>query len=221
MFDMQWVRSQTGNYAKSLPSLWRQWTGSKSITILFGQSVVISDCPVCHGSGEMNESPCSACNGQGVEKKKSTLKIKIPKGVEAGNYMTLEGQGNQGGKGIHPGDLIVFFDEKEHPYFTRRGQDIFLEAKISFSQAVLGDTIKVPTIDGHASLKIPPGIQSGQILRMRNKGLPRVRGNQLGDQLVRIQVVTPKSVSKKESRLIEELAELNGHKEPEFSKIDI
>ena len=125
--------------------------------------------------------------------------------------MTLDGQGNKGGKGVQSGDLLVFFEEKRHEYFIRNGTDILLEAHIQVHQAVLGDTIKVPTIEGHASLKIPKGIQSGHILRMRGKGLPHLRSSHRGDQLIRIIIDIPNSLSKQEKNLFTELEKINGN----------
>ena len=186
----------------------------------FGQSVVVSDCPVCHGEGVMNEHPCRGCSGRGISKKQSTIKISVPKGVSSGNYMTLSNEGNKGGKGIEPGDLLVYFEEKEHPYFIRNGLDLFVEAEVPVYLAALGGKIDLPTIGGKASLKIPSGIQSGQILRMRGKGFPKLRGGQYGDQLVRIQVSTPTSISKKEKDLLSELASLNGKSKTKFNKVE-
>lgn len=187
----------------------------------FGQSIVVTDCPVCQGSGEMIEQVCPACRGNGVERKSATIKIKIPKGVQAGNYMTLEGQGNQGGKNIHPGDLVVIFDEEDHPYFSRNEADIFLEAQISFAEAALGTEIAIPTVDGHASLKIPPGIQSGQVLRMKGKGLPRLHSRGVGDQLVRIQVLTPQSLNRQQKTILEDFLKASPNSKPRFSKVEL
>ncbi|HJN68333.1 MAG: molecular chaperone DnaJ [Candidatus Marinimicrobia bacterium] len=215
-----------GNGAKpgTTPSQCRHCGGNGQVQRMsqsfFGQSVVVSDCPVCRGEGVLNEHPCRECSGRGITRKTATIKISVPKGVSTGNYMTLSKEGNKGGKGIEPGDLVVYFEEKEHPFFIRHGLDIFIEAQVPIFWAVLGGTIDVPTIDGKASLKIPAGIQSGQILRMRGKGFPKLRGGQKGDQLVRIQVSTPKSLSKKEKDLFSELASLNGKLKPKFNKVD-
>ena len=187
----------------------------------FGQSVVVSDCPLCNGTGEFIENPCSSCNGSGITRETASIKVKVPKGVESGNYMTLDGQGNKGGKGVQPGDLLVFFEEKQHEYFIRNGTDILLEAHVSVHQAVLGDTIKVPTIEGHASLKIPKGIQSGHLLRMRGKGLPRLRSSQRGDQLIKIVVDIPDDLSKQEKNLYQELEKIRGSKKPIFKRMEL
>lgn len=212
----------TGARAGTKPSRCKHCNGSGQIRqisrTIFGQSVVLTDCPVCQGSGEMIESPCNACGGKGIERKTVAIKISVPKGVASGNYMTLEGQGNKGGKNVYPGDLVVFFEEKAHPYFVRDGQDVHMMLHLNYGQAVLGTTIEVPTIEGKASLKIPPGIQSGQKLRMRGKGYPRLRSSVRGDQFVRVQIDTPKNLSRREKELVEELFESNKNQDPVFAK---
>ncbi|NHZ84549.1 MAG: molecular chaperone DnaJ [Planctomycetia bacterium] len=207
------------------PSQCKQCNGSGQVRQMrqsfFGQSVVVSDCPLCHGTGEFIENPCSSCDGSGIRRETVSIKVKVPKGVENGNYMTLDGQGNKGGKGIQPGDLLVFFEEQSHTYFVRNGTDIILEAHIGITQAVLGGSITVPTIEGKASLKIPKGIQSGQVLRMRGKGLPRLRSSYRGDQLIRIIVEIPVSLSKQEKNLYNELDKITESKDPTFSKMEL
>ena len=135
--------------------------------------------------------------------------------------MRLNQHGNKGPKGYQSGDLIIFFEENMHPFFTRNGDDVFTEVKIQFDQAALGIALKVPTLEGKAKLKIPSGIQSGQILRMKGKGFPKVRGSSRGDQLVRVQLETPKSLSSKQKKLLEELSSLNRKPDPKFSRIDL
>lgn len=215
----------SGAKAGTSPSRCKHCGGSGQIRQVrqsfFGQSVVVSDCPVCNGMGEVIENPCSTCNGRGIVRESVSIKVKVPKGVENGNYMTLEGQGNKGSKGVHPGDLLVFFEEKPHEYFVRNGTDILLEVHIQVHQAVLGDTIKVPTIEGHASLKIPSGIQSGHLLRMRGKGLPRLRSSHRGDQLIRVIVDIPDSVSKQEKNIYSELEKLKGKDKPIFKRMEL
>ncbi|NQU27330.1 MAG: molecular chaperone DnaJ [Candidatus Marinimicrobia bacterium] len=206
------------------PSSCRHCGGSGQVRqmsrTIFGQSVVVQECPVCHGTGEMIEKRCSSCGGDGSIRKTVSIKINVPAGVSAGNYMTLRGQGNQGGAGVLPGDLVVFFDEKEDRYFARHGNDIFIEALISFSQAALGDEIEVPTLDGRATLKIPAGIQAGTILRMRKKGLPELNGSAHGDQLVRIQLETPGKLTAHEKSLLKELAGSDQQK-TRFQKVNL
>jgi len=185
----------------------------------FGQSISVTDCPVCQGEGKIIETPCNECGGRKTIRKTVTINVSIPKGVSSGNYMTLEGQGNKGGRGVLPGDLIVVFEEEDHKYFIRDGQDIIMEVKIPFNIAALGDTIEIPTIDGKAKLKIPSGIQSGQVLKMRGKGFSKLRGNHRGDQLVRIQVKTPTSLSRNEKTLLEEFGKIQ-KSNIEFGKVE-
>ncbi len=188
---------------------------------LFGQSVVVRECPVCNGSGEMIEQRCSTCGGDGVIHNSVSIKIDVPAGVAAGNYMTLRGQGNQGGPGVLAGDLMVFFEEKDSKDFVRHGNDVFIEALISFMQAALGTEIEVPTLEGRASLKIPAGIQSGTILRMKRKGLPELNSSIRGDQLVRIQLETPRKLSSHEKSILKELDQSGGKKAIKFQKIKL
>jgi len=214
----------TGAQPGTSPSTCKQCGGigrvrQMSQSFIF-QSVVERECPVCQGSGQVIEAPCPRCH-DGLVRKTKEIKVKVPPGVASGNYMTLTGQGNKGPRGAPAGDLIVFFEEKEHPFFVRHGDDVLLEAEITFSQAALGCQLKVPTIDGHASLKIPAGIQSGQMLRMRGKGFPKLRSSRRGDQLIKIQVSTPRSLTRKQKELFRELAKANGSPKTVFKKVKL
>ena len=217
----------SGNGAQqgTLPKSCLQCNGSGQIKQMtqsfFGQSVTVRECPVCNATGEVIENPCRSCGGNGIQRKSIAIKVKVPPGVADGNYMTLNQQGNKGPKGYQPGDLIIFFEENTHTFFTRNGDDVFTEVKIQFDQAALGISLEVPTLEGKAKLKVPAGIQSGQILRMKGKGFPRVRGSSRGDQLVRVQIETPKSLSSKQKKLLEELSNLNGKSDPKFTRIDL
>ena len=207
----------------TMPTSCKQCNGAGQVRQMsqsfFGQSVTVRECPVCSGSGEVIENPCNDCGGNGIQRKSVEIKVKIPAGVADGQYMTLSGQGNKGPKGYTSGDLVVFFEEIDHEIFSRNDQDIITEAQIQFHQATFGITLEVPTLDGKAKLKIPPGIQSGQILRMRGKGFPKIRGSSRGDQLVKIQIVTPKSLSKDQKKIIKMLMENSSNKEPVFKRI--
>ncbi len=175
---------------------------------MLGQVVHVHECRNCRGTGRVVEQPCPSCHGEGRTKVSSKVSIKVPVGVTAGNYMTLNGEGNRGRQGSRSGDLIVFFDEKEHPIFTRHDRDILLTVNITFSEASLGTTIEVPTLDGSAKLKIPPGIQPGHILRMRSKGFPDLHGRGRGDELVRIHVVVPSRLSDNQREICKQLIEI-------------
>jgi len=183
-----------------------------------GQMINIRPCPNCHGEGTVIEKPCRSCGGEGRIKAESRVDIDIPKGVTTGNYMTLRGRGNAAPRGGVPGDLIVEFQEEEHALFARHGKDIYISTVITWPQAVLGDEITVPTLSGNVSLKIPAGIRSGKILRLRHKGMPDLQGGQNGDQLIRIQVETPSDLSKDEKDLIRQLMKLYQNRKIKIEK---
>ncbi|UCH09176.1 MAG: molecular chaperone DnaJ [Fidelibacterota bacterium] len=175
---------------------------------MLGQIVHVHECRNCGGTGRVVERPCRTCHGEGRTKVSKEITVKVPAGVAAGNYLTLNGEGNRGRRGTRAGDLIALFDEKEHAIFTRHGRDVLLTANITFAEAALGTTVGVPTLDGTANLKIPPGIQSGHILRMRGKGFPELQGRGRGDQLVRIQVIAPSNLGDKQKEFYHELLEV-------------
>ena len=188
-----------------------------SNTIL-GQMRTQSLCPHCQGNGKVVGDRPSNVSPDGLIKKDETIKITIPAGVEEGNYMTLDGKGNESISGS-PGNLLIMFEENDHKYFIRNGDDVLIEAHISFSQAALGDILEIPTLNGVAKLKIPSGIQSGQILRMKGKGFPRIRRSSKGDQLVKIQVETPKKLSSSLKKVMKELSNIDGKVQDQFQKM--
>ena len=185
---------------------------------LFGQFVNIQPCHHCHGEGQLVDKKCSECGGIGLVNGTSTLNVKIPAGVAAGNYMTLRGSGSFGPNGGTPGDVIVIMDEKEHEHFTRHGDDIIYEVPLSFSQAALGAEIEIPTLDGRAILKIPSGTQSGKIFSLRGKGIPHLNSHGKGDELVRVIVWTPQKLSDEEKSIFQKLAQTRGDKPPQADK---
>ena len=192
-------------------------------------------CSQCSGSGEVryvqksmlgqvvNVQMCSACNGIGYtggrEQKTATIKVKIPSGISDGNYMTLEGEGNQSITGDSNGDLIIYFEEKEHHLFTRQDNDVYLECVINYCDAILGKEIKVPTLNGKVKFSIPSGIKNGQVLRLKNKGFKEVNRYRTGDQYIRIIVDIPKNISADLKKIILNLKE-NLEDEVEFKKIN-
>jgi molecular chaperone DnaJ len=166
----------------------------------------VTTCNQCQGTGEIISEPCSTCRGEGRTRGTSTVELKVPPGVSAGNYMTVENMGNAAHRRGEAGDLIVVFDEAPHEHFTRHGDNIVCDRTISFSTAALGGSVTVPTLDGDADLRIPGGTQSGKVLRMRGKGIPHLHHNGRGDQLVRITVWVPTKLSTDDKRLLEKLA---------------
>lgn len=184
----------------------------------FGQSMVVTPCPTCSGEGSVVRDRCRDCDGEGLKRGTTQLTVRIPAGVSSGNYIPLRGQGDAGPRGGPPGDCLVFIEEKEHPHFTREGNDVHYHLPISFSQAALGDEVEVPTLTGKARLKVQPGTQSGRVLRLAKQGIPDVEGRGIGDQLVDVVVITPSHLSEPERRLFEELARLEQRQAAEEGK---
>jgi molecular chaperone DnaJ len=186
----------------------------------FGRFQNVSTCPKCNGTGEIIEEPCTQCRGTGKEKKSRKITINIPAGVDNGSIIPLRGEGNHGEKGAPSGDLYVYLGVKSHKLFERDGYDIWLEKKISFPTAALGNIIKVETLEGSVKYKIPAGTQTGTVFRLKNKGIQKLRGSGKGDQYVKVVVDVPKDLSKKQSQIIKEFAEESGEKiEPQKKNI--
>ena len=205
---------------KTCPTCNGQGQVSTVQNTILGQMRSSSICPHCEGSGKRIGNKPHGSGPDGMIKKEEMIVVKVPAGVEDGNYMTISNKGNEGVSGI-PGDLLVVFIEENHPYFVRDGENILIEANISYPRAALGGKIEIPTIDGKVDLKIPAGIQSNQILRMKRKGFPVLRGNHIGDQLVKIQIQTPTNISRDNRILIEQLEDkLKEIKNP-YTKIDL
>ena len=174
---------------------------------MFGQFVNIQPCTNCDGTGDVIANPCRTCRGDGRVRKESVVSAKIPAGVHAGNYMTLRGEGNQARRNGQQGDLIILIDEKDHDLFIRDEDNIYLEIALNMSQAVMGTDLEIPTLTGKVNLKIPTGSQSGKLLRLRGKGIPRLNSHLVGDQMVKIQVDTPVKPSKQEREIYQRLAD--------------
>ncbi|HXX62408.1 MAG TPA: molecular chaperone DnaJ [Bacteroidota bacterium] len=174
---------------------------------VFGQFVNITTCQNCGGEGRVIKEPCTSCHGDGRVQGDSTIKVQIPAGVSEGNYIPLRGEGNVGKRGGPSGDIIVVIEEEAHSVFTRSGDDVVLDLLLSFPEAALGGEIEVPTLNGRARLKVDAGTQSGRILRMRDKGIPHLNSFGRGDQLVRVNVWVPSSLTARDRQLLKELAE--------------
>ncbi len=165
-------------------------------------------CPRCGGSGRLRQT-CGKCNGEGRVRRTETLDVRIPAGVKTGSRVRVAGHGNAGTHGAAPGDLYIVFDVQSHPFFERRGDDIYTRVPITVSEAALGAKIEVPTIDGRTVLRVPPGSSSGRNLRLREKGVPIARkAGQRGDQYVELQVVVPEAVDERVRNLLKELSKL-------------
>ncbi len=174
---------------------------------IFGRFTNITSCPQCHGDGQIITEPCPHCRGSGREKKKRTVSVKIPAGVDNDNQMRLRGEGDAGTRGGPSGDLLVVISVKQHEYFDREGDNVLYELPVNFAQAALGAEVEVPTLEGDTSLKVPTGCQPGTVIRLKGRGIPHLNGRGRGDQLVTVDVVTPGSLNKEQRRLFEELAD--------------
>ena len=168
--------------------------------------VQVTTCPVCQGRGKIIESHCPTCSGHGKVRKTRRKKVSIPAGVDDGTRIRLGGEGQPGENNGPPGDLYLLVRVHPHKYFRRRDNDILLDLNVNVAQATLGAEVKVPTVDGDVKLKIPAGTQPGKIIRMRGKGVPHLRSNSRGDQLVIINITIPKKLDQEERKLFEQLA---------------
>lgn len=167
-------------------------------------------CPTCGGAGSRVEKVCTQCRGEGRVPKTTKVNLRIPPGVDTGSRLRSIGNGEAGVAGGAAGDLYIVLTVREHEIFERQGQDLFCEIPIKFTLATLGGTIEVPTLFGRGTLKIPPATQSGTTFRLRAKGMPSLRGGSQGDQLVRVHVEVPTSLTGEQRRLLEEFARVSG-----------
>ncbi|MGD1032226.1 MAG: molecular chaperone DnaJ [Opitutaceae bacterium] len=184
--------------------------GSGQIRRSGGIIVFTQTCPSCGGTGRKIEKVCTACRGDGRAPKTAKLNLRIPAGVETGSRLRSAGNGEAGAAGGTSGDLYVVLTVREHELFERQGDDLFCEIPIKFTLATLGGSIEVPTLFGKGALKIPAGTQSGTTFRLRDKGMPNLRGGRQGDQLVRVHVEVPGSLTAEQRRLLEEFGRVSG-----------
>lgn len=187
-----------------------------------GQMQTTSACPTCHGEGKLIREKCLDCHGEGIVAGEEVIPISLPAGVGEGMQMTVSSKGNAARRGGINGDLLVVIQEEQHPELIRDGNDLLYNLFVSVPQAVLGDTVEVPTVEGKVKIKVEPGTQPGKILRLRNKGLPTVNGYGKGDLLVSINVWIPKTLSKEEQQVMEDLQKSNHFKpDPDSSEKNI
>ncbi len=177
---------------------------------LFGETISVRACDACNGKGKTFEKACHTCKGKGRVKKKRTVEVDIPAGAFNGAQMSLRAEGDLGHRGGPRGDVIVVIRVQPHKEFKRDGNDIFLEMPISYAQAVLGDEVDVPTLDGKVQFKIPPGTASGKQFRLKGKGVPVLNGYGRGDQYVRVFVEVPKNLNSKQKSALKAFAQAMG-----------
>lgn len=184
----------------------------------YSSFVTISNCPTCSGKGKQIVKRCQDCGGSGVVQTTSTIKVSIPKGAEEAMRLRIRGAGEAGVDGGSPGDLYVVVHLADHPVFAREGNDLLVETMISFTQAALGTEVEVQTLEGTAAVTIPAGTQTGQLFRLKGKGLPDLRGRGQGDQFVRVTIVTPTKLSSHQKDLLKQFGESVGEYEKTESR---
>lgn len=182
--------------------------GSGQTTYQQGFFSVMRTCANCGGKGKVIRNPCKTCRGQGRVEKEKSLEIKIPAGVGTGSRLRVSGEGESGANGGPPGDLFVVIHIKEHDMFERQGANLYSAVPVTFAQAALGAEINVKTLDGEEELKIPAGTQTGTVFRIKSKGLPALDGRGRGDLFVAVTLITPKTLTKEQRKLLEQLAEI-------------
>ncbi|PUZ29274.1 molecular chaperone DnaJ [Chitinophaga parva] len=184
-----------------------------------GQMQTVTTCPTCNGEGQIITAKCSSCKGEGRVYGEETVSIDIPAGVGEGMQLSLSGKGNAGERGGAPGDLLILIEEEQHAELQRDGLHVAYDLHISFTDAVFGTSLEVPTIDGKAKIKVPPGTQSGKIFRLKGKGFPAVNSYERGDQLIHVNIWTPQHISSDEKAMLEKLQESDNFKpQPEKSE---
>lgn len=177
-----------------------------------GQMQTVTTCPECNGEGSVITNKCPQCKGEGRVYGEENVKIDIPAGVSEGMQLSMSGKGNMGERGGGPGDLIILIEEEKHPHLQREGNNVAFDLYISFTDAVFGTQTEVPTIDGRAKIKIPPGTQSGKIFRLKGKGFPSLESHGKGDQLIHVNVWTPQKVNAEEKAHLESMMESENFK---------
>lgn len=177
---------------------------------IFGAVQSAVACDRCGGDGKIPEVPCETCKGEGIKRQQKTLEVSIPAGIDNGQRIRVNGEGEVGYRGSEPGDLYLSIKVKPHKDFVRDGTTLLVSTPISFTQAALGAKVKVQTLDGEIELKIPAGTQPGKIFKVSGKGAPEVGTNRRGDLLITARVIIPSKLTKKEAELLKEIAESNG-----------
>lgn len=180
-----------------------------------GQMATQTVCPTCNGEGRTITQRCSVCKGDGRVYGEETITIDIPAGVSKDLQLSMSGKGNAGERGGQPGDLIIQIEEEASEHLKRDGNNVIYDLFISFADAALGTTVEVPTIDGKAKIKIKPGTQAGEIFRLKGKGFPNLNSYGKGDQLIQVNIWTPKELTKEETALLEKMRHMkNFHPHP-------
>lgn len=208
----------SGSAPGTQPETCHECKGSGHIRFQQGFFSVSKTCAKCQGVGKVITNPCKNCKGSGKIRIERQLSVKVPPGVDIGSRLKLRGEGDIGSNGGPPGDLYVVINIAEHPIFKRDGMNIFCEIPISFTKAVFGGEIDVPTLDGSYKLKIPANTRSGKLFHLKGKGMPRVGSQLRGDQIVSVYIDVPKKLTPRQRELLEEFAAIEGEQIDESSK---
>ncbi len=176
------------------------------VNTFFGRTQTSQPCPACGGEGKIITQKCPHCHGEGVEKAEEIIDVHIPAGVAEGMQLSVSGKGNAAKHGGINGDLLIVIEEEPHPELVRDGCDLIYNLKLKVTDAILGQSVEVPSVDGKVKIKVEPGTQPGRVLRLRGKGLPDINSRNKGDLLVCVDIFIPKSVSANDKKLLEELS---------------
>ncbi|MEA3143145.1 MAG: molecular chaperone DnaJ [Thermoplasmata archaeon] len=198
--------AEPGSKVDTCPTCKGHGQVQRLVRTAFGTLSQVSACPDCRGEGRRVETPCKHCHGSGHDRHRRTVTVTIPAGIEDGQTLRVGGQGEVGGRGGPYGDLYVEVEVRPHERFHREGAELVVEVPLSFPEAVLGAQLKVPTLDGEVAVEVPPGSETGKVLRVRGRGMPHLRGSGRGDLHVRLRVAVPDKVSDNARRLLGELA---------------
>ena len=208
----------SGAEGGSEPTTCPTCSGMGKVRAQQGFFTVERTCPTCSGMGQIIKNPCKSCGGAGRVEKDRSLSVNIPAGVETGTRIRLAGEGEAGMRGGPTGDLYIFIDVAEHKLFERDGSNLFCRVPVSMGTAALGGSIEVPTIDGgRGRVQIPSGSQSGRQMRLRSKGMPALRGGNLGDMFIELAVETPVNLTSRQKELLREFEDLSEENNPESS----
>ncbi|MBF0567922.1 MAG: molecular chaperone DnaJ [Nitrospirae bacterium] len=200
----------SGSASGKAPQTCQQCNGNGQVRFQQGFFAVSRTCGKCGGAGVVVADPCGECGGSGRTKKVRNLAVKIPAGIDANTRLKMTAEGESGERGAPPGDLYIFVNVIEHPFFKRHERDIYCEIPISYPTAVLGGEIEVPTLKGVSKLKIPQSTQSGEQFKLRGEGVPRVGGGARGDQIVKVYIGIPKKITPRQREILEEYASISG-----------
>ncbi len=204
--------SATGAAGGSAPAACAQCGGTGQERVaqrsVFGQFVSVTTCRACRGEGQVIRDPCAGCHGEGRVRRQVEVEVEVPAGVTSENFITLRGRGNAGQRGGSRGDIMVLLEIEDDPRFVRDGSDLLTDLPVTFTQAALGDTVEIETVDGPRTLTLPPGTQSGEALRLRGEGVPDLDTGRRGDLLVRVRVWVPTRLTAEQRSLLESLREM-------------